>query len=309
MQNMGHNTVLLDEAVTALKIKPSGTYIDGTFGRGGHSKKILQQLNQDGCLWVIDKDPEAIEHAVQLQESDTRVHIYRGSFADLTELVTGQNLVGDVDGILLDLGISSPQIDDPERGFSFMKDGPLDMRMDPDTGVSAAQWLNHADEDEIAQVIKLYGEEKFGKRIANAIVLARKEQPLSRTHQLVDIIEQALPIKDKHKHPATRAFQGIRIFINRELDDLKQCLNDVIKVLTPGGRLSVISFHSLEDRIVKRFMRAQSRGDYYPAGLAIPESELNKKIIIIGKAQKASAEEVELNPRARSAVLRVAEKI
>ena len=190
-----------------------------------------------------------------------------------------------------------------------MNDGPLDMRMDPESGRSAAEWLNQADEDEIAQVIKQYGEEKFGKRIAHAIVAARKEHPITRTAELVTLIEQAIPVKDKYKHPATRTFQGIRIFINRELDDLKNCLDDVINVLASGGRLAVISFHSLEDRLVKRFMRDQSRGDQYPAGLPIQETELNKKISIIGKAQKASAEEVEQNQRARSAVLRVAERI
>lgn len=309
MQEFGHSTVLLNEAVTALNIKPSGNYVDGTFGRGGHARKILQNLNQDGRLWVIDKDPVAIAHAQALQESDKRVHIYRGSFADLMALATEHELVGCIDGVLLDLGISSPQVDDPERGFSFMNDGPLDMRMDPESGRSAAEWLNQADEDEIAQVIKQYGEEKFGKRIAHAIVAARKEHPITRTTELVALIEQAIPVKDKYKHPATRTFQGIRIFINRELDDLKNCLDDVINVLASGGRLAVISFHSLEDRLVKRFMRDQSRGDQYPVGLPIQETELNKKITIIGKAQKASADEVEQNQRARSAVLRVAERI
>ena len=300
---------MLNEAVAALKIKDNGTYIDGTYGRGGHSAKILEQLGEAGSLWVIDKDPEAIQVAESVQRSDSRLGIYQGSFADITALAEQHNLKGRIDGVLLDLGVSSPQIDDPQRGFSFMQDGPLDMRMNPEVGESAADWLNRADEDEISQVLKKYGEEKFGKRIAHAIVARRQEQKITSTAELVTIIEQALPVKDKYKHPATRAFQGIRIFINRELDDLRDCLNDVLEVLAVGGRLVVISFHSLEDRMVKRFMRDASRGDNYPAGLAIPESELNKRMNIVGKAQKSGNDELAINPRARSAVLRVAEKI
>ena len=300
---------MLNEAVAALNIKDSGTYIDGTFGRGGHSAKVLEELGKSGHLWVIDKDPEAIQVAESVQSMDSRMAIYQGSFADITALAEQHNLKGKIDGVLLDLGVSSPQIDDAERGFSFMQDGPLDMRMNPDVGESAAEWLNRADEDEISQVLKKYGEEKFGKRIAHAIVARRKEQKITSTAELVAIIEQALPVKDKHKHPATRTFQGIRIFINRELDDLQDCLNDVLDVLAVGGRLVVISFHSLEDRMVKRFMRDASRGDNYPAGLAIPECDLNKRLKIIGKAQKSGSDELANNPRARSAVLRVAEKI
>lgn len=300
---------MLNEAVAALKIKDSGIYIDGTYGRGGHSTKILTELGETGQLWVIDKDPEAIQAAKTVQKSDGRLGIYQGSFADITELAEQQNLKGKIDGVLLDLGVSSPQIDDPERGFSFMQDGPLDMRMNPEVGESAADWINRADQDEISQVLKKYGEEKFGKRIAHAIVERRQQQKITSTAELVEIIDQALPVKDKHKHPATRAFQGIRIFINRELDDLQDCLNEVLDVLAVGGRLVVISFHSLEDRMVKRFMRDASRGDNYPAGLAIPESELNKRMKIISKAQKSGDDELANNPRARSAVLRVAEKI
>ncbi len=300
---------MLNEAVAALKIKDSGIYVDGTYGRGGHSAEILRQLDTDGRLWVIDKDPQAIASAVSIRQSDRRLGVYQGSFADIKALAEQHDLVGKIDGVLLDLGVSSPQIDDPERGFSFMQDGPLDMRMNPDEGESAADWLDRAKEHEISDVLKKYGEEKFGKRIAHAIVATRQERKITTTAELVAIIEQAMPVKDKFKHPATRSFQGIRIFINRELDDLQNCLDDVLDVLAVGGRLVVISFHSLEDRMVKRFMRDASRGDSHPPGLAIPECELNKRMKIIGKAQKSGADEITGNPRARSAVLRVAEKI
>lgn len=309
MQDFRHTTVLLDEAVTALKISPTGIYVDGTFGRGGHSRKILESLAPDGQLWGIDKDPRAISTAQNLKESYPNLQIYRGSFSDLTDLAETHDLVGKINGVLLDLGVSSPQLDDANRGFSFMQDGPLDMRMDPESGISAAEWLNTAPLDDITHVLKVYGEERFGKRIATAIVNERQSTEIKTTAQLVEIIQQATPVKDKFKHPATRSFQGIRIFINRELDDLKKCLDSVLDLLAVGGRLVVISFHSLEDRMIKRFMRDQSRGEQFPPGMAVTEDMLNRRIKIIGKAIKPSAAEIEMNKRSRSAVMRIAEKI
>jgi len=304
-----HTTVLLDEAVDALAIKPEGFYIDGTFGRGGHSQLILKQLGERGRLLGIDKDPEAICYAKQIQKQDNRLHMYQGSFATIQALAEDRNFLGKVDGVLLDLGVSSPQLDDASRGFSFLRDGPLDMRMDPDSGVSAAEWLAHAGEDEISEVLKRFGEEKFGKRIARAIVEKRKIAPLSTTQELVDLIDEAVPVKDKFKHPATRSFQGIRIFINQELADLTTALEGILEVLRPGGRMAIISFHSLEDRIVKRFIRKQVQGDSFPKDLPIMESQLNKRLKACGKAIKATPAQIDNNPRARSAVLRVAEKL
>ena len=307
MKNQAHETVLLHAAVTALNIKESGNYVDGTFGRGGHSKLIMQSLGAEGCLLAIDKDLAAIESAHQLFADDSRFAIEQGSFAMLSQLTEQHNLTGKVDGLLLDLGVSSPQLDVAERGFSFMHDGPLDMRMDTTSGMSAATWLAQAEDREIAQVLKGYGEERFAKRIARAIVAARQEAPIETTSQLSAIIAQANPVKEPGRNPATRSFQAIRIFINRELDDLTDCLNQVLQVLAPGGRLAVISFHSLEDRIVKRFMRDHARGDDFPVGLPITHDLLQPRLKLIGKATRPSAAEVNQNPRARSAVLRVAE--
>ncbi len=304
-----HETVLLNEAVDALAIKSDGFYIDGTYGRGGHSQLLLKRLGQQGRLMGIDKDPLAILHGSEIQKQDDRLTMSQGSFANIRALAENGNYLGEVDGVLLDLGMSSPQIDDAERGFSFLRDGPLDMRMDPTSGISAAQWLNSAEEDEITEVIKRFGEEKFGKRIAKAIIEYRKTNPLQTTHQLVEIIDQAVPVKDKFKHPSTRTFQGIRIFINEELSDLERALDGILEVLRPGGRMVIISFHSLEDRIVKRFIRKHVQGDQYPKGVPILDSELNRRLKSMGKAIKASAEEIQANPRSRSAVMRVAQKV
>ncbi len=307
--NFQHETVLLDEAVSALVTDADGSYVDGTFGRGGHSRKVLELLGSGGSLMGIDKDPRAIETAMQLCEEDSRFIIEQGSFAQLEQLVSREDSDPRIDGVLLDLGVSSPQLDDPERGFSFLNDGPLDMRMDPSRGVSAEQWLAHAKEEDIAWALKTYGEERFAKRISHAIVEARDEAPITRTAQLAKIVAEANPRWEKGKNPATRAFQGIRIYINAELADLESCLEQALEVLRPGGRLVVISFHSLEDRMVKRFIRKHVKGDELPPGLPVRDEELNKRLRAIGKAQKASAEEVARNPRSRSAVMRVAEKI
>ncbi len=304
-----HETVLLTPAVEALITDKSGYYVDGTFGRGGHSKLILSMLGEDGQLLGIDKDPQAIATAEQEFCADSRFKIAQGSFSMLAQLVEAAGKKGKVSGILLDLGVSSPQLDEAQRGFSFTQDGPLDMRMNPNEGQSAAQWIESAPEQEIADVIYRYGEEKFSRRMARAIVEYRKETPIITTLQLAEIVKQANPAWEKHKHPATRAFQAIRIHINRELEDLQSVLTQALEVLSVGGRLVVISFHSLEDRIVKQFIAKQARGDDYPAGVPVQFSDLNPRVRKIGKAVKASGEEVARNQRSRSAIMRIAEKI
>lgn len=307
--NFKHTTVLLDDAVGGLNIQPEGIYIDGTFGRGGHSRLILSQLGEKGRLIAIDRDPQAIAAAEQID--DPRFSIIHGPFSQLGDYVESLGLVGKIDGILLDLGVSSPQLDDAERGFSFMRDGPLDMRMDPSQGESAAQWLMRAAEEDIAFVIKTYGEEKFGKRIARAIVERNRLAPMTRTKELAEVIAAAMPVKDKHKHPATRSFQAIRIWINSELEEIERALASSIKALAPKGRLSIISFHSLEDRLVKRFMRTHSRGVQVPAGVPMTEAQIQalggRELRSLGKSVPGSAEVAE-NPRARSSVLRIAER-
>lgn len=307
--NFKHTTVLLDEAVNGLNIREDGIYIDGTFGRGGHSRLILSQLGANGQLLAIDRDPQAIAAAAEIQ--DPRFSIVHGPFSALADYVEERGLTGKIDGVLLDLGVSSPQLDDAERGFSFMRDGPLDMRMDPTRGQSAAEWLMSAEEADIAFVIKTYGEEKFGKRIARAIVERNREQPMTRTKELATVIAAAMPVKDKFKHPATRTFQAIRIWINSELEEIDTALKGAMSVLAPGGRLSIISFHSLEDRLVKRFMRDQSRGPQVPAGIPMTESQLKalggRELKTLGKLIPGEAE-VSENPRARSSVLRIAER-
>ncbi|MBT0728981.1 16S rRNA (cytosine(1402)-N(4))-methyltransferase RsmH [Rosenbergiella nectarea] len=307
--NFKHTTVLLDDAVDGLNIQPEGIYIDGTFGRGGHSRLILSQLGEKGRLIAIDRDPQAIAAAEQID--DPRFSIIHGPFSQLGDYVESLGLVGKIDGILLDLGVSSPQLDDAERGFSFMRDGPLDMRMDPSQGESAAQWLMRAAEEDIAFVIKTYGEEKFGKRIARAIVERNRLAPMTRTKELAEVIAAAMPVKDKHKHPATRSFQAIRIWINSELEEIERALASSIKALAPQGRLSIISFHSLEDRLVKRFMRTHSRGVQVPAGVPMTEAQIQalggRELRSLGKSVPGPAEIAE-NPRARSSVLRIAER-
>jgi 16S rRNA (cytosine1402-N4)-methyltransferase len=308
-EHTGHKTVLLSEAVEALVTDPEGFYIDGTFGRGGHSAAILARLAPAGRLLAIDKDPQAEEVARCDFGGDRRFEFVRGSFGELASHVARRGMVGRVSGVLLDLGVSSPQLDQAERGFSFMQDGPLDMRMDPDSGISAAQWLAEADEKEIANVLWQYGEEKFSRRMARAIVRAREQHPITRTGQLAAIVAEANPAWEKGKNPATRAFQAIRIHLNRELADLELLLADVLQVLTVGGRLVVISFHSLEDRMVKRFIRLQEQGPKIPRGMPVREADIPRPMRGLGRAVKASAAECEVNVRARSAVMRVAEKV
>lgn len=303
-----HQTVLLQEAVKALVTHPDGFYVDGTFGRGGHSRYLLECLDERGHVLAVDKDQTAQLAAQQLIEGEPRFEFFHGSFAQLPHQLRGMGIDA-VDGILLDLGVSSPQLDDGERGFSFMQDGPLDMRMDTSCGETAAQWLSHAQLQDITTVLKEYGEERFARRIAAAIIAARETSPIETTGQLARVVSEANPRWEKHKHPATRSFQAIRIKVNHEIEDLQALLSGALDMLRIGGRLVVISFHSLEDRLVKRYMRNMARGDALPRGVPVTDGALNRRMRLIGKAIKASEQEVTGNVRARSAIMRVAEKI
>jgi len=309
--SLRHVTVLLDEAVAALAVRPDGRYLDGTFGRGGHSRLLLRQLGPEGCLLGFDKDPQAIATGQALAAEDGRFVVVQRSFAELGDEVAQRGWSGTLSGILLDLGVSSPQLDDPERGFSFLNDGPLDMRMDPSRGVSAAQWIATAAEDDIARVFKDYGEERFARRMARAVVQRRSEKPFERTADLAQVLTVANPAWEKGKNPATRAFQGLRIFINNELGDLETGLDAALEALEVGGRLVVISFHSLEDRIVKQFMRRHAKGeaDKLPRDLPIIPEAFVPRLKLIGKPQYASADEIKANPCSRSAIMRIAEKL
>jgi len=306
-----HLPVMYAEALQQLAIKKDGIYLDCTFGRGGHSQGILNLLGQNGQLLAFDRDSEAIKSDyAQAMLTDERFKLMHNCFSELESIVKSANLSGKVDGILLDLGVSSPQLDNPERGFSFLRDGPLDMRMDGNAGVSAEQWLASVDEKNLIKVLFDYGEERFARRIARAIVEKRVDSPIKTTRQLAELIENTISVREKHKHPATRTFQAIRIEINRELDELKAVLEQSIRVLRPGGRLVVVSFHSLEDRIVKRFIRDESGAKYNPGKFPIKEVDIAKGILIrVGKALKAGKQEVSQNPRARSAIMRVAERV
>ncbi|WWO99800.1 MAG: 16S rRNA (cytosine(1402)-N(4))-methyltransferase RsmH [Candidatus Dasytiphilus stammeri] len=309
-----HIPVLAYEAIKGLNIKPNGIYIDGTFGGGGHTKLILSQLNSNGHLYAIDRDPQAIKIAATI--SDSRFTIIHGQFSLLADYLNPKKLIGRVDGILLDLGISSNQIDNAERGFSFMHDGPLDMRMDPTKGFSAAEWLSNSSENEIYWILKNFGEERFARRIARSIIYRNKShQPIRRTKELVDIIYATVPRRRKSKkHPATRCFQAIRMFINNELKELEQVLQSALVLLRNSGRLSVISFHSIEDRIVKRFIKNNSSDIFIPHDIPLTNAELNSQIFNLHKLKniakiKPTKIEVNHNIRARSAILRIAEKI
>jgi 16S rRNA (cytosine1402-N4)-methyltransferase len=304
-----HETVLLREAVDALAIRPDGFYVDGTYGRGGHSAEILSRLGENGRLLAFDKDPQAIASARSRFAGDVRFDIVHDSFAVLSDVLDQRASAGGVDGILLDLGVSSPQLDEAERGFSFMREGPLDMRMNTSAGISAAQWLARAEAGEITRVLRDYGEEKFAPRMARAIVEARTQQPITTTRQLADIVAAANPRWEKHKHPATRAFQAIRIFINDELGDLERLLDQVLQQLVVGGRLVVISFHSLEDRIVKQFIRHHERGGDIPKGVPLMDSQINRRMREVMKPVRVDEDERDANVRARSAIMRVAEKL
>ena len=306
-----HITVLLEEAVEQLALRADGCYVDGTFGRGGHSRLILEGLGAQGRLLGFDKDPLAIATGNALAAEDGRFVIVQRSFADMGDELAARQLTGQVQGVLLDLGVSSPQLDDPTRGFSFLNDGPLDMRMNPDAGVSAAQFIATADAEEIARVFKEYGEERFAKRMARAVVERRALKPFERTADLAAVLTEANPAWEKGKNPATRAFQGLRIHVNNELGDLERGLDAALESLAVGGRLVVISFHSLEDRIVKQFMRRHAKGeaDNLPRHLPIIPKAFEPRLKLLGKPIFASDAEVKANPRSRSAVMRVAEKL
>lgn len=304
-----HRPVLLTEAVAALNIRPQGIYLDGTFGRGGHAAAILAQLGDQGRLLAMDQDPQAVAVAREKFADDPRFEIVQQNFENMAAFVADKGLLQQIDGVLLDIGVSSPQLDDASRGFSFIKPGPLDMRMNPEVGQSAAEWLASVDEYDLVSVLMNYGEEKFARRIAHAIVGTRQKTAVTDTLQLAKIIEDAIPVKDKNKHPATRSFQAIRIYINRELEVLEKALQGALKVLAPAGRLAVISFHSLEDRMVKRFFRDISRGPQLPKEIPVMSSDLQQPYKVVGKAIKPGKHELQQNPRARSSVLRVLERI
>jgi len=303
-----HVPVLLEETLQALKVRKDGFYVDATCGRGGHTQAILEKLGPQGRVLALDRDPQAVTAVRARCAGDARIEVQQAAFSRLGHLLGERNLNGRVHGVLLDLGVSSPQLDEPARGFSFRHDGPLDMRMDPTSGVSAAQWINAAPEEEISRVLHEYGEERYARRIARVIVRERAQSPLTTTRQLAELIARAVPSRERSKDPATRSFQAIRIFINRELEEIEQTLPQAVQALAPGGRLVVISFHSLEDRIVKRFLRAEAKGEELPLELPVRASEIQARLKLVGKAVRASAAEVQRNPRARSAVLRMAER-
>jgi 16S rRNA (cytosine1402-N4)-methyltransferase len=305
-----HAPVLHAEVLQHMNIKPDGCYVDGTYGRGGHASSILAQLGENGRLIVMDKDPDAIKQANSLLGADSRVTILHDDYENLSDHIAALGMAQQIDGVLLDLGVSSPQLDDAERGFSFQRNGPLDMRMNPEQGQSASDWLAQAEEAEIARVLWEYGEERGSRRIAKRIIEAREEGCVDDTATLAALISGCIPKGKKHKHPATRSFQAIRIHINQELEHIHNLLESIFDVLAIGGRLQVISFHSLEDRVVKRFFKKHSTRAQIPRGLPVRDSEIesNIRLSLIGKAIKACASELKDNPRSRSAVLRVAER-
>jgi 16S rRNA (cytosine1402-N4)-methyltransferase len=304
---VAHLPVLLREAVDALEVKADGVYVDCTFGRGGHSREILRRLGGRGQLVALDRDPEAVVAAQEI--ADARLTVLHASFGRLRETLGAEGIAG-VDGVLMDLGVSSTQLEDVRRGFSFRWDGPLDMRMDSSRGITAAQWLASASEQQIGEVIKTYGEERFARQIARAIVTARSRRAFHSTRELAQIVEDAVRTREPGQDPATRTFQAIRIFINQELEELSLALSQSVELLMHGGRLVVISFHSLEDRIVKRFLRSHAEPAPVPRGFAVRESDREApKLRLIGKAVRPSQSEIASNPRARSAMMRVAERL
>jgi len=309
MRDPSHRPVLLEESVQALAIEPSGTYVDCTFGRGGHARAILARLDPSGRLVALDRDPEAIAAAHVLEKSDPRFRSIQAPFGDIGAATARLGVARRVQGILLDLGVSSPQLDTPNRGFSFTRDGPLDMRMDPTRGESAAAWLARADHNAIARVLRDFGEERYAGRIARALVAARAASPIDSTLGLAAIVARAVPSREPGKHPATRTFQALRILVNDELGELQRCLDQVCGLLATAGRLVVISFHSLEDRIVKRFMRREAQGPVLPKSLPVRASEVHRRLRVVDKPIHPSEAEVNANPRARSAVMRVAERL
>lgn len=309
MDEQQHLPVLLEEAIDALALRSEGIYVDATFGRGGHAREMLKRLGPAGHVLALDRDPQAVKAAREQFAGDSRFEIVRGLFSMLARAVEDRGWTSKIDGVLLDLGVSSPQLDDPRRGFSFRFGGPLDMRMDPESGISAAEWINSADEGEIFRVIRDYGEERFARRITRAICAERARETITTTDRLAQIVAGAVPTREPGQHPATRTFQAIRMHINRELEELRAVLPQALSVLAPGGRLAVISFHSLEDRIVKDFIRHEAKGDRFPPDLPVPAAMLTPRLRKVGKAIRPGPGELQSNPRARSAALRVAEAL
>lgn len=309
MSSNAHVPVLLGPVLEGLDIKADGLYVDGTFGRGGHSAAILNALNARGRLIAIDRDPQAVASASTLLTDDPRFEVVRGEFAKLETIIGERGQNGKVDGLLLDLGVSSPQLDEAERGFSFLRNGPLDMRMDPDSGIAAAEWLQTVEEKDLRSIIRKFGEERHAARIARAVVTKRENAAIETTGQLAEIVSSSVPAHTRKRHPATKTFQAIRLFINNELGQLEAALAQSIGVLQLGGRLCVISFHSLEDRIVKRFMRNASREAEQYRGMPEVPVEFRPKLALVGKVISATAEEIQANVRARSARLRIAERV
>lgn len=307
--SLSHRPVLVSEVLVALAVRPDGCYVDATFGRGGHAAAILERLGPTGSLLALDRDPAAAEWARAEFCNEPRFQFVQSRFSELASIVTERRLCGRVDGVLLDLGVSSPQLDDPERGFSFSRNGALDMRMDPTSGSSATDWLNRIGEMELERILAEFGEERFHRRIARAIVAARRRAPITTTARLAEIVSLAIPTRQPGKHPATRVFQAVRIAVNDELNELRAVLPQTTQILAPGGRLAVIAFHSLEDRMVKRFMRERARGQELPLDLPVVGIPKGISLRLIGRPSRPADPEVMANPRARSAVLRVAERL
>ena len=306
-----HLPVMPNEVIDAWLGDPQGIYVDGTFGRGGHSQLLLNQLDAQARLYAFDRDPQAITHGTEKFSQDPRISLVNQEFSLIAEVLEGKEKLGKVNGLLVDFGVSSPQLDSAERGFSFRLDGPLNMKMNPSKGISAAEWLNSASWESIAEALAKYGEEPFAKPIANSIVKYRETKQLETTLEFAELVESAIPEAVKRKlkvHPATRSFQAVRIKINDELAEIEKLLERSLDILAPGGRLVVISFHSLEDRIVKRFMRDASRGSNPNCGIPLREDQIQRELKLVGKKQRAKPEEIAINPRARSAILRVAER-
>ncbi len=309
VQASTHIPVLLKEVVQALDLTDREVVVDATYGRGGHAREILKTLPVKARLIVIDRDADAVTHARKFSQDDRRIEVVHCAFSKLRNILQEKSLLGEVDAILFDFGVSSPQLDQPERGFSFSNDGPLDMRMDQSEGVPAADWIKRVKEDKLVKILKNYGEERFARRIARNIKQALLHGEIETTAELSRLVSDAVPVRERHKHPATRTFQAIRIAVNQELQEIESTLPQALDALASGGRLVIISFHSLEDRMVKRFLREQSRGDFYPVDLPVTSNMLKPKLSLIGKPVRAKPDEVSRNPRARSAVMRVARKV
>jgi 16S rRNA (cytosine1402-N4)-methyltransferase len=309
MSPPAHIPVLLKEVVQAINLPDCNVVVDATYGRGGHSRALLQGLPSQARLIVIDRDKDAIDHAKSHWRGEGRVEIFHAPFSQLARVLEKIDLIGKVDAILFDVGVSSPQLDEGERGFSFSHHGPLDMRMDRSAGITAATWIKQVEEEELIRVLKVFGEERFARRVAAKIKLVLKDGEISSTADLARVVSEAVPTREKGKHPATRTFQAIRIAVNQELQEIESVLPQAVDALAPGGRLVVISFHSLEDRLVKRFFRNQSRGDPFPPDLPVTSDMLKPRLVLVGKPIRPGAVELKMNPRARSAVMRVARKV